>query len=313
MNLENRTAVVTGAGRGMGRTHALTLAARGANVVVNDLGGTAEGVGTDQSPAAEVVKEVEAAGGKAIANYASVSEQEGAESIVADAVEAFGGLDIVVNNAGILTKHVVPESGLDDLEHELGVHLKGSFNVTRAAWPHLVESDAARVVCTASCGILGSPVLLSYAAAKAGVIGMCRSLAISGEEHGIKVNMVAPYALTRMADPDLPVNKAARSEVDPEMADKFGLLEPELVSAVVAYLASAECAITGEILSAGGGLVARMFIAESQGFSDPGLTPEMVAENLEQIMDTTDPIVLGDVTDYTNVFIPRVPVPASAG
>jgi len=316
LDFKGKTAIVTGAGRGLGRSHALLLASRGANVVVNDLGtSTAEGEGADLTPAEEVVREIVQAGGKAVANGASVATTEGAESIVADAIDNFGGVDVVVNNAGILTVHEIPKTGLDEFERELGVHLIGSFNVTRAAWPHMAEKGYGRVVMTTSCGIFGSPVLMSYGAAKAGIIGMARNLAVNGLDCGIKVNMVAPYALTRMADPDLPVNKAARSEVEEEVDESamavFGRLYPERVSAVVAYLAHESCSLNGEILSAGGGFVARMFVAETKGWGHPELTPEHVAENLERIVDDSEYVIPGDVTDYTNKFVPRVPEPAA--
>ena len=162
LRFDGRTAIVTGAGRGMGRTHALLLAARGANVVVNDLGGAVDGSGSDTEPARSVVEDIEAGGGSAVANGASVASPEGAESIVASAVERFGGVDIVVNNAGILTSHEVPVSGADDVQRHLSVHLMGAFNVTRAAWPRMAEQGYGRVVMTTSCAIFGSPFLASY-------------------------------------------------------------------------------------------------------------------------------------------------------
>ena len=251
LRFDGRTAIVTGAGRGMGRTHALLLAERGANVVVNDLGGAMDGTGSDAGPAAQVAQEIVSSGGKAVANIASVATPEGAASIVATALESFGGLDIVVNNAGILTTHKFPETGVEDFDLNLSVHLVGSHNVTRAAWPELVRSGAGRVVFTTSCALFGSPELVAYGAAKGGLLGLARNLAAAGAEHGVKVNLVSPYAKTRMADPDLDVNQGARSDVNEDAAgeqnDVFARLHPELVSPVVAFFAHESCPVTGEV------------------------------------------------------------------
>jgi NAD(P)-dependent dehydrogenase (short-subunit alcohol dehydrogenase family) len=308
LRFDGRTAIVTGAGRGMGRTHALLLAARGANVVVNDLGGAVDGSGSDAKPAESVVAEIAAQGGNAVANTASVASPEGAESIVQAAVERFGGVDIVVNNAGILTSHQVPESGADDVERHLSVHLMGAFNVTRAAWPHMASNGYGRVVMTTSCAIFGSPFLASYGAAKGGLVGLARNLATAGAEHGIKVNLVAPYAKTRMADPERDINQSARSDVsETPVATVFDLLLPELVSPVVAFFAHESCPVTGEIYAAGGGRVARMFVAETQGYAKADLTPEDVLGHWQAIQDETDYYVPTDITDYTTFFMERVP------
>jgi NAD(P)-dependent dehydrogenase (short-subunit alcohol dehydrogenase family) len=313
LRFDGRTAIVTGAGRGMGRTHALLLAARGANVVVNDLGGAMDGTGADAGPAADVVAEIRAAGGNAVSETSSVATREGAEAIVAKAVEAFGGVDILVNNAGILTPHTFPDTGAEDLERNLAVHLGGSFNVTRAAWPQLQRSSAARVVLTTSCALFGSPFLIAYGAAKGGLYGLGRNLAAAGEEHGIKVNLISPYAKTRMADPDIDVNEGARTEVaaEEEGPTVFDRLLPEHASAVVAYLAHESCELTGEVLSCGGGRVARLFLAETQGFGATDVSPEDVAANIGQIRDERDYYVPEDITVYTTFFMERVPEEAA--
>ena len=314
LTFEGRTAIVTGAGRGMGRTHALLLAARGANVVVNDIGGAMDGSGHDDGPAQEVCNEIAAAGGQAVPNTTSVATPEGAADVVQAAIDAFGGVDILVNNAGILTTHEFPTTGVDDLERNLAVHLLGSFNMTRAAWPHLQQSSAGRVILTTSCSLFGSPFLVAYGAAKGGLIGLGRNLATAGAEHGIKVNLVAPYAKTRMADPDIDVNAGAREEVTEEdpNAEVFARLYPENVSAVVAYLAHESCEMTGEVLSCGGGRVARIFFAETQGYGKADVTPEDIASNLGPIMDEADYYVPEDITVYTTFFMERVPAPATA-
>ena len=314
LTFDGRTAIVTGAGRGMGRAHALLLAQRGANVVVNDLGGAMDGTGADDGPAQQVVGEIEAAGGRAVADTSSVATTEGAEAIAKLAVDTFGGIDIVVNNAGILTNHDFPVTGVDDMERNLAVHLLGSFNVTRAAWPALQKSGSGRVILTTSCALFGSPFLVSYGSAKGGLIGLGRNLAAAGVEHGIKVNLVAPYAKTRMADPDIDVNAGAREEVTQEdpQPDVFDRLLPENVSAVVAYLAHDSCSLTGQVLSAGGGRVARIFFAETQGYGKADVTPEDISENLAQILDEDNYYVPEDITVYTTFFMDRVPEPATA-
>lgn len=313
MRFDGRTAIVTGGGRGIGRAHALTLAQRGASVVVDDVGVTPEGSGGDEGPAETVAEEIRAAGGRAVASFDSVDTVAGAEAVVAAALNAFGGVDVVVNNAGILTAHEVPASGPEDVQAHLDVHLLGSFNVTRAAWPHLAAHRRGSVVMTTSCGVFGSPVLLSYGAAKAGVIGLMRNFAVSGREAGIRVNAVAPYARTRMADPDLPTNRVARQDVvDEVQAAAFARLAPEYVAAVAVALAHESCAANGEIYTAGGGLVARMFLAETRGFAHAALTAEDVAASWAAIDDEHDYLVPADIVDYTAKFIQRVPTAAPA-
>jgi len=201
-SFDGRVAVVTGAGRGLGRSYARLLAERGASVVVNDLGGSIEGDGADAGPAQSVVEEIVAAGGRAVADTHDVSTQAGGEAIIDAAIEHFGRIDIVVNNAGIIRWAGLPEVDLANLEAHLAVHLVGSFNTTRAAWPHFVEQGYGRVVLTTSSGLFGFDNNLSYAAAKAGVVGLARSAKLAGEPHGIKVNLIAPAAQTRMAGGD---------------------------------------------------------------------------------------------------------------
>ncbi len=213
LRFDGRVAVVTGAGRGLGRAYAHLLAARGASVVVNDLGSATDGAGADEGPAHRVVAEILAAGGVASADTNSVSTTSGAEAIIAGAVEQFGRVDIVVNNAGIVRWAGMPAADADNLQSHLDVHLLGSFNVSRAAWPHMVAQGHGRIVMTTSTGMLGLPANLSYAAAKSGLIGMSRSMRISGAKHDIKTNLIAPAAFTRMggapASDDSPSGAAA--------------------------------------------------------------------------------------------------------
>ena len=196
---DGRVAVVTGAGRGIGRAYALLLARRGASVIVNDLGGSMDGTGADAAPAARVVAEIEAGGGSALADTSDVATTAGAQAVVDAAVARFGRIDAVVNNAGIIRWAGFPEVDEDNLARHLAVHTIGSFNTARAAWPHMVGAGYGRIVMTTSSGVFGLPNNMSYATAKAAVIGLTRSLAVSGAEHGIRVNLIAPAAMTRMA------------------------------------------------------------------------------------------------------------------
>ncbi|MDZ7675453.1 MAG: SDR family NAD(P)-dependent oxidoreductase [Acidimicrobiales bacterium] len=271
LRFDERVAVVTGAGRGIGRAYARLLAERGAHVVVNDLGGSIEGEGTDSGPAFAVVDEIDAAGGSAVGDTSDVSSEEGAQSLIATALDGFGRIDALINNAGIMQWVGFPDVDTDGLQAHLAVHVLGSFNTTRAAWPHMVEAGYGRVVMTVSTGMLGLPDNVSYATAKGGVLGLMRSLAFAGREHGIAVNAVAPAASTRMA-----------GEGGPEMP-------AELVAPMTAYLSHEDCPARGEIYTAGAGRFARLFIGSTPGWVSDGAAPSMedVAEEWETINDET--------------------------
>ena len=226
-SFEGRVAVVTGAGRGIGRAYAILLASRGASVVVNDLGGSLDGVGEDAGVAAEVADEIVGAGGAAIADASDVSTPEGGRSLIEAAIERFGRLDILVNNAGIIRWAGLPEADTENLASHLAVHVLGSFNTTRAAWPHMVDQGYGRIVMTTSSGLFGLPKNLSYATAKGGVIGLTRSLATAGAAHGIKVNLIAPGAVTRMAGQAAetgPAGGAASPWMSPDLVRSDGRL-----------------------------------------------------------------------------------------
>ena len=288
---DGRVAVVTGAGRGIGRAYALLLAARGASVVVNDLGGSMAGEGSDAGPAAAVAAEIVEAGGAAIADGSDISVVAGAEALIAAAVERFGRIDVLVNNAGIIRWASFPEADLDTLERHLAVHVAGSFNTTRAAWPHMIGEGYGRIVMTTSTGMLGLPGNLSYATAKGGVVGLMRNLAVEGASHGIKVNAIAPAAVTRMAGPsgDEP------ESVAPAMA-------PEQVAPMVAYLAHEECPVTGEIYTAGFGRFARLFVATTEGYVAPDASVEDVAAHWAQINDEAGYSVPADLEAWSAAF-----------
>jgi NAD(P)-dependent dehydrogenase (short-subunit alcohol dehydrogenase family) len=291
-SFEGRVAIVTGAGRGIGRAYALLLAHRGARVVVNDLGGSREGVGADPELASTVAAEIGAAGGVAIADNSDVATPAGAQALVDSAIAQFGRLDIVINNAGIVRWAGFPEADADNLASHLAVHVTGSFNTTRAAWPHMFQQDYGRVVMTTSAGMFGLPNNVSYAAAKGAVIGLTRSLTTAGAAHGIKVNLIAPAAVTRMA------GKSADDTGSPQMS-------PDLVAPMAAFLAHEDCPVSGEIYAAGAGRFARIFIASTQGYvharSEP--TIENVAENWATINDETGYYVPTDLPDWSAAFM----------
>lgn len=274
----------------MGRAYALLLAERGASVVVNDLGGSIGGEGADAAPADAVVAEIVAAGGTAVADSNDVSVPEAADALVKTAVERFGRIDALINNAGIVRWARLPEVDLDSLERHLAVHLVGSFNTTRAAWPHMVEQGYGRIVQTTSAGVFGLPANLSYAAAKGGVIGLTRSLATAGSEHGIKVNAMAPAAMTRMA---------GRPDDDIE-----GPMAPQHAAPMAAFLAHESCPVTGEIYTAGAGRFARLFLASTEGYVHDDGTPsiEDVAAQWEAINAEAGYFVPADLTAWSDRF-----------
>ncbi|MCW1959411.1 MAG: SDR family oxidoreductase [Mycobacterium sp.] len=251
--VQDRVIVVTGAGGGLGREYALTLAKEGASVVVNDLGGARDGTGAGHSMADQVVDEIKAAGGRAVANYDSVAEAAGAAGIVKTAVEEFGKIDGIVSNAGILrdgTFHKMTDEAWDSV---LKVHLYGGYNVIRAAWPHFREQGYGRiVVATSTSGLFGNFGQANYSAAKLGLVGLINTLAQEGAKYNIKANAMAPIAATRMTEDILP----------PEV---FKKLTPEYVAPVVAYLCTEEVPDTASVFIAGGGKVQRVALFQNKG------------------------------------------------
>ncbi|SFC28267.1 SDR family NAD(P)-dependent oxidoreductase [Tropicimonas isoalkanivorans] len=287
VRFDGQVALVTGAGAGLGRAHAMLLAERGAKVVVNDPGGTIDGRAGDAAAADKVVEEIRAAGGEAVANYASVADREGATSIVTTAIEAFGGIHIVVNNAGILRDKTFIKMELDDFETVMQVHFNGTVYVTKAAWPHLIEQGYGRVVFTTSgSGLVGSYGQSNYGAAKTAMLGLMNNLKNEKKKADIQINMVSPVAGTRMT----------QGIIDEK---QFALSTPERVAPAVAWLASKECDFSGETIAAGAGYFARIRLMKSRGLTcDPDTMPtiEDLVARKDDIMD------LEGATAYTTTL-----------
>src|SRR3954449_54976 len=273
IDFDGRVAIVTGAGGGLGRTYALDLAARGAAVVVNDLGGSVNGLGGDDSAAQKVVDEITAKGGQAVPSYDSVSTPEGGESIVKTAVSAFGKVDVVVNNAGILRDKSFTKLEWADLDAVLDVHLKGAFYVSQPAFKVMKENNYGRFVFTSSnSGIFGNFGQANYGAAKMGLVGLSNVLAIEGAKANILSNCIAPVARTRMTEELL--GGAAE------------MLDPELVTPMVVFLASEQCTFTHETFSAAAGRYARVFVGLAKGWyacKDKHPTAEDILDNIDEI------------------------------
>ena len=291
--LKGRTAVITGAGGGLGRAHALLFAKHGANVVVNDLGGKQDGSGKGSEMADKVVAEIKAAGGKAVANYDSVSTEAGANGIIKSALDAFGKIDILINNAGILRDTSFVK--MTDAEWDLvfAVHVKGAYYCTKAAWGPMREQKYGRVVLTSSAsGIYGNFGQTNYAAAKMGLIGFGQTLALEGEKYNIRVNMIAPVAASRMTESLMP----------PFVLDK---LKPECVSPLVVYLCSEGIDVNGELYEVGAGAVARIESLRSKGLAmNPDeISVEAVAASWSKINDMTDAQVLRSIGESTQATL----------
>jgi len=270
LGFDGKVAIITGAGGGLGREHALMMASRGALVVVNDLGGAIDGTGSDKGAAERVVDEIKAAGGEAAADTNSVATVEGGQAIVQSALDAFGRVDIVVNNAGILRDKSFHNMTPDLWAPVVDVHLNGAYHVTNAAWSHMRDQGYGRVVSTASgAGIFGNFGQANYGAAKMALVGFSRVLAVEGAKYNIKANVIAPVAKTRMTE-----------DLLGPIGDK---LEPRYVAPVVTYLAHESCEPTGRVFSVAGGRVAEIFIGEGPGYTDPDLSPESISANFDAV------------------------------
>ena len=276
VSFENRVVIVTGAGNGLGKAYALELGKRGAKVVVNDLGGAVDGSGSGNSPADDVVNEIIENGGEAVANYDSVATKEGGESIVQTAVDSFGTVDAVINNAGILRDKSFANMTEEEFSLIIEVHLKGTYYVTQPAFKIMKENNYGRIVNVASpSGLFGNFGQTNYGAAKMGIVGLTNVLAIEGAKYNIKVNVIAPTAYTRMTEALLP-------------EDVGKLFSAELVTPMVTYLASEACEPTHEIFGVAAGRFARIGIITHEGYVNTQATAEDIASNIEEIRTITD-------------------------
>ena len=290
LGYDGKVAIITGAGGGLGRQHALMMAKRGALIVVNDLGGSIDGVGSNDSAAQIVVDEIKAIGGEAVADHNTVATPEGGQAIVQTAIDTYGRVDIVINNAGILRDKAFHNMTPDLLNPVLDVHLKGAFYVTQPAFVHMREQGYGRIISTSSAaGVFGNFGQTNYGAAKMGLVGFTRVLGVEGARFNIKANAIAPLAMTRMTEDILGALK-----------DK---LAPELVSPLVAFLAHEDCPVSGQLFSVGGGRVAHVFLGETNGYYSPTLTPEDVQNNWETITARDNFSVPNNLGEETAMFL----------
>jgi NAD(P)-dependent dehydrogenase (short-subunit alcohol dehydrogenase family) len=272
---DGRVAVITGAGRGLGREYALLLAGLGAKVVVNDNGSSMKGTDADATPAEEVVAAIKAAGGEAVANADSVATLEGGAAIIQSALDRFGKIDILIHNAGNVRYGALDEIPYEDFKAVLDVHLMGAFHVVRPSFPLMKQAGYGRIVLTGSIGgIYGNARVVNYGVSKAGMIGLNNVAALEGAEFNVKCNIIAPGAVTRMAD-------GLDTSIYPPMG-------PELVAPVVGWLAHESCSVTGEIYASIAGRIAQMFIAETQGIYRPSWTIDEVASEIDAIRNKED-------------------------
>ena len=269
---DGRVAVITGAGRGLGREYALLLAALGAKVVVNDLGASMQGGDADAGPAETVVNEIKAAGGEAVANTDSVATPEGGQAIIDMAMQKYGRIDILIHNAGNVRYGSLATISHEDFRAVVDVHFLGAFNVVRPAFELMCKAGYGRIVLTSSIGgLYGMSNTVNYAMSKAGMIGLNNVAAIEGAEHNVKCNAIVPGAVTRMAD-----------GLDTSFYPPMG---PELVAPVVGWLAHETCSVTGEMLISIAGRISRAYIEETEGVFQPDWTIDEVAARIGEIRD----------------------------
>jgi NAD(P)-dependent dehydrogenase (short-subunit alcohol dehydrogenase family) len=292
LRFDSRVAIVTGAGRGVGRIHALSLASRGARVVVADLGGSVDGTGSSSAPADDVVHEIRDAGGEAIACYAPVDDVDGAASVVQTALDSYGRVDVLINNAGISSPELFENQTVAQIRRLVEVHYLGSVYVTKAVWPHMVSSGYGRIVNTCSEGPLGiHEMMTGYGGAKGGVLGLTLSLAAEAPKYGIAVNGFSPRIATRMSAPDVLAHVYGQpAELFEGAMDAFPV---EKSSPAAVYLAHESCPLNGHVLVSGGGDVLRMAVMENHGVHLEEVTPEALAERIDEAIDMTDARVFG--------------------
>ena len=309
LRFDDEVAVITGAGGGLGKQYALLLSSRGARVVVNDIGGSVTGDGSDAATAGAVVDEIRELGGQAVADTHCVTSSEGGQAIIDTALRAWGRVDIVINNAGIVGDAPFEDMTADRLNPLIDVHLKGAFYVTRPAWTVMRERGYGRILNTSSAaGILGAERMSNYGAAKTGLIGFTRVLAAEGAGHNIKVNAIAPIAYTRMLAHAVDGagrqdDEAAQAILDDLVAQYLQKLDPALVAPVAAFLTHRKCPVSGEIYTVGAGHVARFFVGRTKGFYRSGLSVEDVRDHLDEIRDEAGYTVpRGPADEITELF-----------
>jgi len=270
LRFDNRVAVITGGGRGLGRAHALLLASRGCKIVVNDPGVSMAGDATDEGPAEALAAEIRAMGGEAVASTDSVATPEGGKAIIQSALDAFGRIDILIHSAGNVRRGSLCELAYEDFTAVLDVHLKGADHVVREAFPHMMAQNYGRIVLSSSInGLYGKSDNVTYSICKAGFMGLSNTAAIEGQNNNVKSNLIVPAAVTRMSD-----------GID---TSKFPPMRPEQVAPMVGYLCHEDCAATGEMYVAMGGRLARAWVAENEGLYRPEWSLEDVAAQIEAI------------------------------
>jgi NAD(P)-dependent dehydrogenase (short-subunit alcohol dehydrogenase family) len=303
LRFDGRVAIVTGAGGrpSLGRAYAHLLAARGAKVVVNDLGVGPDGRGIERAHADVVAQEIVDAGGEAIADVHSVADRDGAQAIVQAALDAWGRVDVLVNNAGVCPLALFEEISDADIQAIVDVHLMGQIWMSRAVWPHMLERGYGRIVNITSGALLGLRKVPIYGAAKAGAFGLMRALAVEGAGQGIAVNAVSPAAGTVAI---------THMNVESEFRDAMMANAPEQVAPVVAYLAHETCELTGRGFDVGGGHVDEYYVATTSGYTDAELTVEGVRDHLDAILDRTDATPMADAREVPDIIANKPYVPA---
>lgn len=286
LNFNGRVAIVTGAGRGLGRAYALELASRGAKIIVNDVGGDIGGSGQDASPASEVVNEIMGRGGAAEINTASVATTEGCQSIIQHALESFEKIDILIHNAGNVRHSPLAKMSDEDFQAVLDVHFMAGFRLVRGVFPLMAEAKYGRIVLTSSIGgLYGNHDIVNYAMSKSGMIGLNNVVALEGEAVGVKCNLIVPGSLTRIAS-------GADERGFPIDFSAFPPMSPDMVAPMVSWLAHEECSVTGEMMISIAGRMARAFIAESPGIYKEHWKLEEIGECIDLICRTESPWVL---------------------
>lgn len=278
LRFDDRVVIVTGGGRGIGRAHALMLGSLGAHVVVNDVGAEPDGTGRSAGPAADVAEEITKAGGSAVSSAESVATREGAASVIELALDKFGKIDALINNAGIVVSKPFEENTEEDFRRTMDVSYFGTYYAIRAALPHMRSAGYGRIVNTSSAGLTGFPGVIAYSGAKAALMGLTWGLAVELEGSGISVNAIMPVAASRLIEDTFPEDE--REEI-------YRNLAPEFVSAGALFLAHEENSVSGEMFSLGGGRASRWVLMETEGFFDPELSVDSFRDNLELVREET--------------------------